>query len=314
MADGGEGSLETIAASLPRSQRIQSSLGGGAIWLLLEDGTALVELANLCGLSQESRAQPLRASTFRLGVVINEALADQRVNRLVIAVGGSGSTDGGVGALIALGAKFLSSTGAPISLGGAGLLEISKIDLSEVPAPPSRGIICLTDVTNPLLGALGSARIFAPQKGANAPQVELLEAGLALLMEVSGAPDFAGAGAAGGTPFGLNLPWKVEIESGALAIAGMIGVEPAIWNCDLVITGEGRLDAQSFFGKVVGTITELTLKAQRNVLYCVGSSEEPLDEKGIALTELAPTAQEAMESAEKWLISAGAELARRQSI
>ncbi len=314
MADGGEGTQETIASSLPNAERVQSALGEGALWLLLADGSAIVELANLCGISDESRSAPLQASTFPLGQVIGEALSDPRVKRLVIAVGGSGSTDGGVGALIALGAKFTSASGAPISLGGGGLEEIAHIDLSEVPSPPNGGVICLTDVSNPLLGSQGSARIFGPQKGAGSEQVELLEAGLQHLKSLSQADDFAGAGAAGGTPFGLSLAWKIEIESGALAIAEIIGLESAIAKADLVITGEGHLDQQSFFGKVVGTVSNLTAKADKRILYCVGGSQELLGEQGVALTDLAPTQQEAMEQPARWLFAAGAELARRQSI
>ena len=312
MADGGEGTLETISLNTPSSLRIESKLGDGRFWLLLKDGTAVVELANICGITRTSPMDPLGANTFELGVVLKEVLSEPRVKQLIIAVGGSASTDGGVGALIALGAKFTDNRGESISFGGAGLEALTAIDLREVPAAPIGGVLCLTDVTNPLLGEWGSARVFAPQKGASAEQVVTLERGLTQLMEISGVQDFAGAGAAGGTPFGLSLAWGVAIESGALSIGAIIGLEEAIRESDLVITGEGRLDSQSYRGKVVGVITALATRSNKRTLYCVGSSEEPLKENGIALVDIAPSLEDAMKSPEEWLVKAGAELAKRE--
>lgn len=305
MADGGEGTLETIAQSSEGST-LQGS------WLLLPDGAAVVELAAICGLTQESRLDPMGASTYKLGVVLGEVLRDPRVMRIFIAVGGSGSTDGGVGALLALGARFSEKGEDSIPLGGAGLSAITKIDLSQVSSPPKDGVLCLTDVKNKLLGELGSARVFAPQKGANADQVEQLEAGLAHLQQISGRDDFPGAGAAGGTPFGLSLAWNIEIASGAEVVATIIGLEAAISRCDLVITGEGRLDSQSFYGKVLGTVTDLAARYEKRTLYCVGGSEKSLGEIGVALEDLAPTLDEAMTHPTEWLVEAGAELARRE--
>ena len=309
MADGGEGTLETISFNTPSALRIESQLGEGRFWLLLEDGTAVVELANICGITRTSPLDPLGASTFDLGVVLKEALDEPRVKKLIIAVGGSASTDGGAGALIALGAKFTDFSGKSISLGGVGLEALAAIDLREVPVPPIGGVRCLTDVTNPLLGEWGSARVFAPQKGASADQVATLERRLTQLKEISGVQDFAGAGAAGGTPFGLSLAWKVEIESGALVVGAVIGLVKAIQESDLVITGEGRLDTQSYRGKVVGVITSLAAGANKRTLYCVGSSEEPLKENGIALVDIAPSLEDAMKRPEEWVMKAGEKLA-----
>ena len=312
MADGGEGTLETISFNTPSALRIESHLGEGRFWLLLEDGTAVVELANICGITRTSPMDPLGASTYELGVVLKEVLSEPRVKQLIIAVGGSASTDGGVGALIALGAKFTDNRGESISLGGVGLDALAAIDLREVPAAPIGGVLCLTDVTNPLLGEWGSARTFAPQKGAGADQVATLERGLTQLKEISGLHDFAGAGAAGGTPFGLSLAWKVEIESGALAVGAMIGLEEAIQDSDLVITGEGKLDSQSYRGKVVGAMTALASRSNKRTLFCVGSSEQPLKGYGITLVDIAPSLEEAMKSPEEWLRKAGAKLAKRE--
>ena len=307
MADGGEGTLQTIAESISGSARQKD-------WLLLPDGSAVIELAAICGITQQTLLDPMGASTYELGVVLREVLLDSRVKKVLIAVGGSASTDGGVGALLALGGRFEKSDGGLIPLGGIGLLEIAKIDLSRVPNPPIGGVTCLTDVKNELLGEFGSARVFAPQKGANEDQVAELEVGLAHLKKFSGHDDFPGAGAAGGTPFGLSLAWNIAIASGAEVVAAAIGLEEEIARCDLVITGEGRLDSQSFYGKVLGTVTNLASRYDKRVLYCVGGSEKPLEDIGIALADIAPTLDDAMNFPEKWLLEAGAELARRQTV
>jgi len=313
MADGGEGTLETIARQNAGSLRIPIHLNHESAWLLLQDGTAIVELADICGITRVSKLEPLVASTFDLGLVLKAVARDPRVKKLVIAVGGSASTDGGVGALTAMGGHFLDSSGLPIALGGAGLCDLESINLNAIPPAPQDGVICLVDVKNPLLGPFGSAAVFSPQKGADAAQVLMLEASLSRLLEVSKHEDFPGAGAAGGTPFGLSLAWEINLESGALAIATMIGLYGAIADSDLVITGEGRLDAQSAFGKVVGVVTDIAQQFQKRVSYCVGSSEESLGNKGISLAEIAPSLDAAMNHPNEWLVEAGAKLAKREN-
>ena len=313
MADGGEGTLEAIQLGVSNAERISTEVAA-AFWILLPDGTAIVELANICGITHLAYLDPLNSSTFALGLVLKEVLANPDVKKLLIAVGGSASTDGGVGALIALGARILNRNGDSIELGGIGLQDIATIDLSSIPRAPAGGISCLTDVTNPLLGSRGSAQIFAPQKGADEEQVLLLERGLAHLKEIAERDDFPGAGAAGGTPFGLNLAWDISIESGALAVASTIGLPAAIDECDLVITGEGKLDSQSYFGKVVGTVAHLAERLNKSINYCVGSSDFPADSLTISLLDIAPSLKEAMQHPKEWLFNAGAELARRNSL
>lgn len=312
MADGGEGTLETIAGQNTGALRIPIHLDHETAWLLLQDGTAIVELADVCGITRVNRLEPLTASTFDLGLVLKVVTVDPRVKRIIIAVGGSASTDGGVGALTAMGAHFLDSNGLPIAHGGAGLGDLESMNLDAIPPTPPGGVICLVDVKNPLLGPQGSAPVFSPQKGADAAQVLLLEACLSRLLQVSKHKDFPGAGAAGGTPFGLSLAWDINLESGALAIANMIGLYEAISDTDLVITGEGRLDSQSAFGKVVGVVTDIAQQFQKRVSYCVGSSEVPLGGRGISLAEIAPSLDAAMNHPEEWLMAAGAELANRE--
>ena len=311
MADGGEGTLETIAASNIGSLQMKLRGGAGSYWLLLKDGTAIVELANICGITLLTKLDPMGAHTFALGEALKEATEDSRVKRIIVAVGGSASTDGGVGALIALGAQFLNKYGQPIRLGGAGLAEIATIDFSKMVIPLIEGVVCLVDVKNLLLGPSGAAKVFSPQKGANPMQVLELELGLARLRELSGVPDFEGAGAAGGTPFGLILGWSAAISSGAESISSLIGLPEAIRAADLVITGEGRLDSQSFNGKVVGEISRLVADSSTKIAYCVGSSDLSELANVIALVDLAPSVKEAMEDPKKWLVTAAANLARQ---
>jgi glycerate kinase len=311
MADGGEGTLETISESQPDSVNIPTSADPGISWLLLKNGTAVVELARICGITLLKELDPMHSHTFAFGQVLKEAAADARVKRIVATVGGSASTDGGVGALIALGARFLNGEDESIHLGGIGLEDIASIDLSGITPPPVGGVICLVDVTNPLLGPSGSAHIFSPQKGASTDQINQLEEGLKHLKEISEQEDFVGAGAAGGTPFGLALGWKATIESGATEVAALVGLPEAIAVADVVITGEGRLDSQSSYGKVVGTVRQISARYKKKVLYCVGSSEDALGDDGVTLVDIAPSITDAMTNPELWLVKAGSELAKR---
>ncbi len=313
MADGGEGTLETIAASQPDAVRVATSLSHGPIWLLLADGTAVVELASICGITLFKELKPMHSSTYYLGVALKEIAQDPRVERVVITVGGSASTDGGAGLLVGLGALLLDKDKRPIPLGGGGLLELETIELSTLVAAPRGGVTCLVDVTNSLLGSEGSAAVFGPQKGASPSHVVELEQGLRNLQRVANLPDFPGAGAAGGTPYGLSVAWDITLSSGALAVATMIGLGDAIANCNLVITGEGRLDSQSNSGKVVGTVAEIAQHHQKPIKYCVGSSESSLGECGVALVDLAPSLDEAMQNTYRWLVEAGKSLALQQT-
>jgi len=313
MADGGEGTLETIAASHPDSQRIPIALPHNPHWLLLADGTAVVELANICGLTLLPELNPMQAHTYELGMVLRSIALNSRVEKIVLTVGGSASTDGGAGVLVGLGAQLLNKGDLPISLGGSGLLELARIDLSKVVPAPRGGVTCLVDVTNPLLGIQGSAAVFAPQKGASPAQVIELEAGLKNLQRVAGVADFPGAGAAGGTPYGLSVAWDISLNSGALAVAELIGLTSSVADCDLVITGEGRFDSQSNSGKVVGTVVDIASRHGKRVNYCVGSSELPLGKEGVALINIAPSFDEAMRNTFQWLVEAGKRLALQQA-
>ena len=317
MADGGEGTLETIASLSPDSIKVNVKVNYyqdkiiDSHWLLLKDGTAIVELAVACGLTLMERLDPLGAHTYGFGQLLKSAASDKRVKKIIACVGGSASTDGGSGAIAALGAKMLDSRGADVVLGGAGLTELAQIQVGQVIPAPAGGLTILVDVNNPLLGSEGAAKVFSPQKGALPSEIEILENGLLRFQQVSNHSDFTGAGAAGGTPFGLSLIWPTTVALGSVEISKLIGLESAISECDILITGEGRFDTQSLHGKVVGTLIDIAQRLDKQYQLCVGSSEIPLHESGVSLSDLAGSKSEAMQNPKKWLINAGIALASK---
>src|SRR6516225_10103667 len=235
LADGGEGTLDVLAATVPGSRWHRARVTGpdGAPvtsrWLGLPDGTAVAELARSSGLPLLPRPDPMGAQTTGLGEVLGRALA-------------------------ALGARFLDAAGQPLPPGGGALAALARVDLSQLRPPPAGGVTCLTDVTAPLLGPRGAAAVFGPQKGAGRAQTARLEAGLARLAELLGGdPAAPGAGAAGGTGYGLATAWDAVLAPGAAELSRLAGLDRALARADLAITGEGRFDATSLTGKTCGT-------------------------------------------------------------
>lgn len=323
MADGGEGTLDAFAAAVPEAVRHPVRVTGPdgapveAAWLLLPDGTALVELAATSGIGRMRALAPFDAGTTGFGEAIADALA-AGATRLLLAIGGSASTDGGAGALSALGARFRTADGRDIPPGNRGLAELASADLSGLAPLPSGGARILIDVTSPLLGPDGAAAVFGPQKGATPVEVPVLEAGLRRFAEVLRAsgvavdPEAPGAGAAGGTGFGLLL-WGAGMAPGAAAVGDAMGLPAIIAGADAVITGEGRFDSQSAVGKVPAYVAERAAEAGVPVLLAAGAIGAPADGFGdaVALTELAGGAQAAMADPGRWAREAGAALARR---
>lgn len=314
LADGGEGTLDALHRALGGSIQTTSALSPdnrevSAHWLLLDDGTAIVELATASGLPMMDKLQPLTAHTYGFGQLLRTAATHPRVTNIVATVGGSASTDGGVGALKALGYRFLNQGGVEIENGGMGLATLASIDSSEGISPPPGGVLLLTDVDNPLLGPRGAAHTFAPQKGATAEEVELLECALNNFEEVVGAnPEIAGSGAAGGTAYGLTHLWGARIHSGSEFIFEKLDVARKIEEADLIITGEGSLDSQSFDGKVIGSLLQLTHGASKPLWAVVGinKSGESSRIAGVtSLTEISGSPQAAMVDAAYWLEVAG---------
>lgn len=319
LADGGEGTTEAIAAATAGSRLIGCPATGPdgrdveAGWLLLPDGTAVVELASASGLPQMLEMDPLGAQTIGFGQLLAAAAAHPQVTKIVAAVGGSAATDGGSGALTALGALFLNAAGAELGTGGAALKDCVSVDVSALIGPPDGGVEVLTDVTAPLLGRHGAAAVFGPQKGASATDVRALDDALGQLASViGGQPGQPGAGAAGGASFGLAALWGAVLVPGAQRIGEIVGLPGALAAAGLVITGEGRFDDQSTTGKVVGHLLEQP--AAQPFWLIAGQIDRALPDRigqAIALSELAGSSERAMAEPEHWLYRAGAELAGR---
>ena len=332
LADGGEGTLDAIGAAVAGARRMPVTVHGpdnrrvDASWLLLpgaegepggvEGGIGVVELGNTSGIQLLDELAPLDAHTLGFGEAIAAAL-DAGVHRLLLAIGSSASSDGGAGALVALGASITDAAARPIRLGNRGLGTAARVDLTRLRPVPPGGAVVLSDVTSPLLGPSGAAAVFGPQKGADPAVVEGLESNLARwarLLERAAAPgrvdaDAAGAGAAGGTGFGM-LAWGATIEAGSRAVGEAVGAREAFAGASLVITGEGRFDDQSRVGKVPSSVLEGAGSVP--VALVAGLIAGDVDDFAltIALTDLAGGIAEAMADPARWLREAGALLAR----
>jgi glycerate kinase len=331
MADGGEGTLDAFAAAVPGGVRMPVTVSGPAgtpvetSWLLLPPtpeapgGTGVVELASTSGielLGTPPRLRPWDADTRGFGEAIAAALA-RGVSRLVLGIGSSASTDAGAGMLAALGARLTDDAGRPIARGARGLRDLATADLAGLPPLPPGGITVLTDVTSPLLGEHGAAAVFGPQKGAAPGDIRALDAALARVTAlVPGDPTAPGAGAAGGTGYGL-LAWGARLEPGAAAVAGLIGLGEIIAGAAFVITGEGSYDGQSAAGKVTGFVRTLAVERGVPVALVAGriASDAPLEgfAATISLVSTAGSVAAALGDPARWLRAAGEAIAREAS-
>lgn len=313
LADGGEGTLDvlsTVDGAQRRSTEVTGADGGrvSADWLWLPGGEAVVELAQVAGLALMQQLDPLNATTRGLGEVIR-AVMRAGARRITIALGGSATTDGGTGALAALGLQLFDDAGLPLPDGGGALRRLAWLDQQDLLSPPPSGVRLLTDVTNPLLGPNGAAAVFGPQKGAAPHQVDELEAGLHQWADRVGAdPTMPGAGAAGGTAYGFSALWGASIVPGAAEVARLCGLPEALEDAQAVVTGEGRFDHTSLDGKVVGHI--LT-RAPGRATVIAGSFGAPCPATAISLESLAGSQQSARTDTTWWLRAAGARAAQQ---
>lgn len=262
MADGGEGTLEIVHDATPGSEIIPIGMVTGpdgrstpSHYLKLDDTTALVELAVSSGITLMKELDPLGATTKGLGETIRRAIEDG-MQHIMVALGGSASTDAGIGALQALGLEFTTNDGTPLRPGGGDLHRITGFDTTNLLKPPG-GMTVLVDTRATFLEAPG---MFGQQKGASREEIAALERGFENLLErkkIAARNLLAGTGAAGGAGWGLASFLGAEVSKGGETLAGLTGVANAIPEVDLVLTGEGRFDESSMNGKVVGTIFAL---------------------------------------------------------
>jgi glycerate kinase len=263
IADGGEGTVEALVVATG-GRIIQASVRGplgspvAAFWGILGDGrTAVIEMAAASGLTliPKDRRDPRIASTEGTGELIKAAL-DAGLTRLIIGIGGSASNDGGTGMARVLGARFLDGDGRELPPGGAALARLASIDLEHLePRLAAADILVACDVDNPLTGPRGASAIYGPQKGATPAMVQELDAALTRFAEVAQAATGRtvaarpGAGAAGGLGAGLLFFTPARLQPGVQIVLEATGFRELAKTVDLVITGEGRTDAQTAMGK-----------------------------------------------------------------
>lgn len=284
MADGGEGTMdallealqghrETLVVQNPRFQPVSASYG------LLPQGGAIIEMAQASGLPLLTKEQqdPEQTTTFGTGELIADALK-KGCRDLYLAIGGSATNDGGMGALCALGAVFFDKDNQPLPGIGASLGKVHRIDLSGLlPQIREARFHVLCDVDNPLLGPSGAAAVFAPQKGADEQAVQRLEKGMTHYAQVAAetlgkdCSLLPGAGAAGGLGFALLAFLNAELSSGAETVLNLLDFDHILQGADWVITGEGRMDGQSARGKVISGVVKHCVKAQVPAMAIVGS-------------------------------------------
>lgn len=316
-ADGGEGTLDCIESVTSGTVRIPITVQGAtgiehqSSWLLVGSDTAVIEMATICGITTVDQLDPLSTHSYGLGQAIKAALEDERIHEILIAVGGSASTDAGMGALSALGFKALDADGKELAPGGGDLHRLAHVETPANHRNLPRGIKILVDVQSPLTGLNGAAHIFGPQKGADTEQVYLLNEGLLQFLKVLYVEDRAGFGAAGGVSCGLAVLLGATIVSGVETIAELVGLQEKIESSDCVITGEGSFDDQSYRGKAVGYLLEKAQESNRPVMIACGVNKNEESSLILSLIELAPSVQSAITDSQRWLIECGKGLASR---
>jgi len=329
LADGGDG---TVAAFLengatPQHVNTVDALGAPLVATYARSGpTAIIEMATASGLALlAGPPDPRRATTYGTGLLIADALA-RGAAHLVLGIGGSATTDGGAGALAALGVRFLDAARATLDPSPTGLAQLASIDVAGLdPRLAAATIEIACDVDNPLLGPAGAAAVYGPQKGADAADVAFLEGVLARLARVATAATsrdlgaLPGAGAAGGLGWGLATFAGARLVRGFDVVARLVGLAGALRGAALCITGEGRIDRQSLEGKVVAGVAALAAAAGVETI-AIGGSVDPLVEpelrtRGvtcIALIDDPADRERAMREAPAFIRAATARWARQR--
>ena len=330
VADGGEGTMETVLRELggsliqaevrdPLGRKIKASYGA------LDGKRAFIEMAKASGLpllNQEER-DPMETTTYGTGQLILDAL-ERGYRQITIAIGGSATNDGGMGAMRALGARFLDESGRELFGRGKDLLSVCRIETEGLsPLIKEAVFTVMCDVKNPLTGENGATYTFGLQKGGTPESMELLETGMkryeTLLKAVGGpdAGDRAGDGAAGGLGAALSVFLKAEMKPGIEAVLELLNFDRKLQGIDLVVTGEGRIDWQSSYGKVPGGVGDHCKKMgvpAVAIVGGVGKGAKAIYEHGIIciipVVDRAMELEEAMRNAEKLYSGAAARMFR----
>jgi glycerate kinase len=292
VADGGEGTVDAVLEATQAEKvthTVEDPLGrpvrASFAWFSSTQ-TAVIEMAEASGMSRlaQSELNPYLASTYGTGQLIKHAL-DRGAKQLVVGVGGSATVDGGIGCLQALGLECFDGNGEKISRVGGRLDRVSRVDLSALdPRIKHVQMTIASDVTNPLLGPQGAVYVFGPQKGVTEQALPQFEQGMRhyahLIENVTGGKwsDHPGSGAAGGLGFALLSFFRAEVKSGIELILEVCRFKEYLPEADLVITGEGRLDRQSLYGKGPIGIARMAKQYGVPCIALAGRVEDDLDE------------------------------------
>lgn len=330
IADGGDGTLDCIATAVP-AQRIKKKVPGPlgrpmtADYLLIDGGkTAVVEMARASGLAllKDGERNPMVATALGTGLLIRDAV-NRGVKKIIVGIGGSATTEGGISAAVAAGYRFLNSKGEELPPVGASLEKIRRIDASGFISEFSGvDITVACDVTNPLYGPEGAAIVYSPQKGATPAMVRQLEKGLIRLADTAARDlgkdlrNVPGAGAAGGMGFGLLAFLGARLVSGIDMMISVTKLDQRLKGASLLITGEGRLDAQSAQGKAPYGLLKLAKKNKIPIIAFCGSVQQEKELYKAGFTAVFPivtgpmTLEQAMNDAENLLYLAALRAAR----
>ena len=290
VADGGEGTaacfqevcggrMVTVTVCDPFGEPVNAS------YLQLAGGQAVIEMAAAAGLPLvEGRKDPRKASTYGVGQLIRHAV-EHGNRKILLGLGGSCTNDGGCGCAAALGVQFFDKDGCAFVPVGETLSAIRHIDLSGAAFLRNVQLTAMCDIDNPMHGPAGAAYVFAPQKGADPETVAFLDAQLAALDETfrrelgQQVADIPGAGAAGAFGAGMSGFFQAQLRPGIDAVLDLVGFDDMLNGCDMVFTGEGRLDTQSVRGKVLSGVGKMAQKRHVPVIAVVGGITE--DAEGI---------------------------------
>lgn len=330
IADGGEGTVEALISATKGNKQIVQVHGPlmeltESYYGIIHEDTAVIEMAAASGLPMipKSRRNPLNTTTYGTGELIREAL-DAGYRKIFIAIGGSATNDGGMGAMSALGIRFLDEDGSRLQGTGAELSKVVDIDVSELhPGVMQSEITVMCDVNNPLTGPEGATYTFGKQKGATPEILDEIEEGMKhyarIIRDQFGvdANEIPGAGAAGGLGAALCIFLQAKMVSGIETVLDLIDFKSLLDDVDIVITGEGRIDWQSAYGKVPSGVGKRCKEKGVPVIAIVGGIGEGAEkiydfgvESIISTINGAMKIEEALERADELYISAAERLFR----
>lgn len=288
LADGGEGTVEALMTCMhgeeipvtvtgPLGEKVESYYG-----ILAEKKLAVMEMANVAGITMvpEKSKNPMNTTTYGVGEMILDAI-EKGCREFIVGIGGSATNDGGLGMLTALGVEFYNKDGKKAGIFGRDVLRVERIDTSRMnPLLKECHFTIMCDVTNPLCGEMGSSAIYGPQKGATEKTIEQMDAALnkyaRIIAEATGKSEAEkeGAGAAGGLGFAFLTFLNTSLGPGVSYILDTLGLDEEMKDADIVITGEGRLDAQTAMGKAPAGVAAMAKKHGAIVLAFTGATSE----------------------------------------